>query len=88
MRAMYRKIAAEMAYTGDDQRSFVRYYLSNPHLSSLDVDSKLFYTGYKMTADEFSIKPNLTVVLGTPYNHMSAGLVHCNNKGSNTLYSR
>lgn len=75
----------------DDQQVFVRYLIENPHLVSVDVDRKLFLTGYKEPLENFAISSVLGLAhisKGLSIDHGSIALIHCNQKGSNSAYYR
>ena len=89
VRLFYRQVYNHRDFVRDDQRIFTRIYLSNPHIASLDVESKHFLTGHHFGNGFVTLLPNLSLELSHPYtNSMNIGLVHCNNKGSNLLYER
>lgn len=92
VRNMLVEVSARNQIFRDDQQLFVRYFLENPHLVSIDVDRKLFLTGYKEPMHRYA----LSFVLGLEINDNEYGgvqlnsvsLMHCNNKDSNGAYYR
>lgn len=91
IRTMLRDVAHRNEIFRDDQQVFVRYLLENPHLVSIDVDRKLFLTGYKEPMEKYSISFILDfypISETKPLSHGTICLLHCNSKDSNNAYYR
>ena len=88
---MLRDVANRNEVFRDDQQVFVRYLIENPHLVSIDVNRKLFVTGYKEPMSKYGVSflLGLATVNGqTVLDHGSVSLIHCNSKDSNNAYYR
>lgn len=74
-----------------DQRIYISYHLSHPHLVSLDTDNRFFITGHKLPILQkdavLSVHRNLSLDLAIPnIRTTNIGLIHCNNRRGSILY--
>lgn len=91
VKRMLRAVANQNEIFRDDQQVFVRYLVENPHLVSIDVNRKLFVTGYKEPMNKYGVSfvLGLATVAGREVlEHGSVSLIHCNSKDSNNAYYR
>lgn len=74
----------------DDQQIFIRYMAEHPDIVSIDLDRKMFYTGYRellLETNELYLTIDLNVVvLSQGVVLENIGVVHCNNMGSYVTY--
>jgi hypothetical protein len=73
----------------DDQQLFTRYFIENPDIVALDLDTRMFLTTYKEhipyrkdNQQEFILHPDFSFT----YRGQEIGLLHFNNKRSTQFY--
>ena len=77
----------------DDQQIFVRYAHDHPEIISLDIERRLFFTGYKEASGfHLTLMGDLTVIGSKGEDatmlFLGTGVFHCNNLKSNNIYSQ
>lgn len=87
IKAMLGEAQTAGPYYRDDQRWFVLYAITHPHLVSLDVHKRFFVTTHAYRG-EMHLSPALRLTVKPSRYDNAIGLMHCNNRGGNKFYDK